>query len=97
MLNIQGLANFQQRKVSSLQLTGYGNTPDCNGCNKARFLKLVFDNIVGFDRILGEITKAVIVSPSMSGSWSLPFIQKHQGIMEELHKRQSVIFQVTLS
>ena len=82
--------NLQPRKISLLQFTGYGNTPDCNGCNKALFLKLVFDNIVGFDRILGETTKAVIVSPSMSGSWSLPFIQKHQGIIEDLHIRQNV-------
>ena len=75
-----------------MQFIGYGNTPDCNGCNKALFLKLVFDNIVGFDRILGETTKAVIVSPSMSGSWSLPFIQKHQGSMKELHIRQHIFF-----
>ena len=81
---------MQPRKISLLQFIGYGNTPDCNGCNKALFLKLVFDNIVGFDRILGETTKAVIVSPSMSGSWSLPFIKKHQGILEELHKLQNI-------
>ena len=52
---------------------GYGNTPDCNGCNKADFIANIFDNI------LGASVRPVIVSPSMSGSWSLHFIKEHQG------------------
>ena len=54
-------------------LIGYGNTPSCNGCNKVDFMVNVFDNI------LGASVRPVIVSPSMSGSWSLPFIKEHQG------------------
>ena len=63
-------------KVSLLIITGfigYGKTPDCNGCNKVDFITKVFDNI------LGASVRPVIVSPSMSGGWSLPFIKEHQG------------------
>ena len=52
---------------------GYGNTPDCQGCNKQEFMKKVLDDVIG------ESVKPVIVSPSMSGGWSLPFIKKYQG------------------
>lgn len=35
------------------------------------------------DNIIGDSVKPVIVSPSMSGGWSLPFIKEYQGIFNE--------------
>ena len=56
---------------------GYGNSPSCNGCNRVEFMKSVLDNVIG------DSVKPVIVSPSMSGGWSLPFIKEYQGIFYE--------------
>ena len=56
---------------------GYGKSPSCNGCNRVEFMKSVLDNIIG------DSVKPVIVSPSMSGGWSLPFIKEYQGIFNE--------------
>ena len=36
------------------------------------------------DDIIGESVNPVIVSPSMSGGWSLPFIKGHQGIIRDV-------------
>ena len=58
-------------------LVGYGKSPSCNGCNHVEFMKSVLDNIIG------DSAKPVIVSPSMSGGWSLPFIKEYQGIFYE--------------
>ena len=56
---------------------GYGKSPSCNGCNRVEFMKSVLDNVIG------DSVKPVIVSPSMSGGWSLPFIKEYQGIFYE--------------
>ena len=58
-------------------ILGFGKTPDCNRCDRVDFMRSVLDNIIG------NSIKPVIVSPSMSGGWSLPFIEKNQGIISK--------------
>ena len=58
-------------------ILGFGKTPDCNRCDRVDFMKSVLNDI------MGDSVKPVIVSPSMSGGWSLPFIEKHQGIVSK--------------
>lgn len=60
-------------RVVAIDIPGYGKSPSCNGCNHVEFMKSVLDNIIG------DSAKPVIVSPSMSGGWSLPFIKEYQG------------------
>ncbi len=46
------------------------------------------------DDIIGESVKPVIVSPSMSGGWSLPFIKGHQGIIRDVLGRVGLCYKI---
>jgi len=62
-------------RVVAIDIPGFGKTPDCNRCDRVDFMRSVLDNIIG------NSIKPVIVSPSMSGGWSLPFIEKNQDLI----------------
>ena len=68
---------YVSNQYDFIVILGFGKTPDCNRCDRVDFMKSVLDNIIG------DSVKPVIVSPSMSGGWSLPFIEKHQGIVSK--------------
>ncbi len=57
--------------LNGLLFTGFGETPSYSG-DRGDFL----DEIIG--SLCGDV-KPVLVSPSMSGSFSLPLIEKNQG------------------
>lgn len=57
--------------VVAVDLPGHGNTSSCVSCDRADFLHDLIKTI------FGQI-KPAIVSPSFSGTYSLPFLQKYQ-------------------
>lgn len=57
--------------VVAIDLPGYGNSPDASGVDPANYLEEVIKGL--------KLKKPVIISPSMSGSFSLPYIFKDPG------------------
>ena len=62
----------------NLFFLGHGKTKSCSSCEKegrGTFLNKAINQIIG------DNASVIIVSPSFSGSYSLPFLEKYQGIV----------------
>jgi len=67
---VQTLCYYGYR-VIAVDLPGHGKTPNCQSCDRANFLRDTIKTLFGQ-------AKPAIVSPSFSGSYSLPFLHKYQ-------------------
>lgn len=74
---IQTLATLGNR-VLAIDLPGYGNTAKAAGSNPEEFLAQVIST-------LSPNRKPIVVSPSMSGAYSLPLLLNGKGIQSYIH------------
>ncbi|XP_042893506.1 protein ABHD14B-like [Penaeus japonicus] len=68
-LDTIGILAAMGHRVVAPDLPGYGETSKVEPGDKADFLQELFTKL--------EITKPILISPSMSGSYSIPFVIKY--------------------